>query len=347
MKQRVSLPWGKWGAAVFVALLLVVSTGLLRSTQAEDCPSALIAQVNALRTSHGLPPYQPNPILMALSQAHSDYQASIQTMTHIGPDGSHPRDRARAAGYGGGRTIFVSENIAWGYNLTPAAVIQMWTEDQPHWNTMMGEHYRDIGAGCATDSRGATYYTIDAAYYVGEAPPPPTQENGTPAPTATVVLPVVPIVKATPNPDGSIIHIVRYGQTLSGIAYVYQVPLADLLRYNNMTLDTTLYPGEKVIVRPPLITSTPTETPTATPTATLTPTATATPTVTPTVTPFTASTLTAIATAPPATRTPAPATPPQSPGIPHGVAVLLGIAAGVILVGFGYLSLRLLAEWLE
>ncbi len=329
-------------AVLTLALLALLGTWRPSPAQAEDCPSALIAQVNALRTSHGLPPYQPNPILMAVSQAHSDYQASIQTMTHIGPDGSHPRDRVRAAGYGGGRTIFVSENIAWGYNLSPAAVIQMWTEDQPHWNTMMGANYRDIGAGCATDGRGATYYTIDAAYYVGEAPPPPTQEGGTPAPTATAVLPVVPIVQATPNPDGSIIHIVRYGQTLSGIAYVYQVPLADLLRYNNMTLDTTLYPGQKIIVRPPLITATPTATATATATDTPTPTPTATATPTPTVTPFTASTLTAAA-PPTATATATATAAPPAANIPHGLVVLLGIGSGIILMGLAYLALKVLA----
>jgi len=325
-------------AALAVALLAALSVWQPRAAHAENCPAALIAQVNALRASHGLPPYQTNAILMAVAQAHSDYQASIQTMTHIGPDGSHPRDRVRAAGYGAGHAVFVSENIAWGYNQSPASVIQMWTGDQPHWNTMMGEHYRDIGAGCATDGRGATYYTIDAAYYIGEAPPPPTLEGGTPAPTPTVVLPVVPIVKATPNPDGSIIHILRYGQTLSGIAYVYKVPLADLLRYNNLTLNTTLYPGQKIIVRPPTITATPTTPPT--PTETATPPATATPTasITPTVTPFTASTLTAIA-----VNTPQVTPGQEDTNVPHGAVVLLGIIGGGILMGLAYLGLKALA----
>ena len=319
-----------------VMLWLMLVVWQEKTVQAENCPAALIAGVNALRTSHSLPPYQPNPILMAVSQAHSDYQASIQTMTHIGPDGSHPRDRVRAAGYGAGHTVFVSENIAWGYNLSPAAVIQMWTGDQPHWNTMMGEHYRDIGAGCATDGRGATYYTIDAAYYIGEGPPPPTPENGTPYPTPTAVLPVVPIVKATPNPDGSIIHIVRYGQTLSGIAYVYQVPLSDLLQYNNLTLDSTLYIGQHIIVRPPQVTTTPTVSPTPTATATPTPTITPPASATPTVTPL----------PPTAFGVTQPAGTPEAGGdehaAPQGLVMLLGIVGGAVLMGLVYLGLQVL-----
>jgi len=333
--------WLQVGALGVFLTWLALTAWQNRVAQAEDCPSALIAGVNALRASHGLPPYQPNPILMAVSQAHSDYQASIQTMTHIGPDGSHPRDRVRAAGYGAGHTIFVSENIAWGYNLNPAAVIQMWTGDQPHWNTMMGENYRDIGAGCATDSRGATYYTIDAAYYIGEGPPPPTPPNGTPYPTPTVVLPVVPIVKATPNPDGSIIHIVRYGQTLSGIAYVYQVPLNDLLRYNNLTIDSTLYVGQHIIVRPAQITATPTLSPTPTATATTTPTITPTASATPTVTPLPP---TAFGLTQPAS-TPLP--PKGDPATPHGLVVLLGIVGGAVLMGLAYLGLQVLTGRLE
>ena len=334
-----STTWKHWATALLFALAAAFGTWTAYQTRAEDCPTALIAGVNALRTSHGLPPYTPNPILMAVSQAHSDYQASIQTMTHIGPDGSHPRDRVRAAGYGNGHTIFVSENIAWGYYQTPASVIQMWTGDQPHWNTMMGPNYRDIGAGCATDSRGATYYTIDAAYYIGEGSPPTVPPGGTPYPTATVVLPVAPYIRATPNADGSIIHIVRYGQTLSGIAYVYKVPIQDLLRYNHLTLNSTLYVGQKVIVRPPQITATPTTTPTITPTPTATGTATPSPTASASPT-ATATLWVPLSPTPGGTSTPAGDTT-----APHSLVLLLGIVGGALLMGMAYIGLQFLVKW--
>lgn len=61
-----------------------------------------------------------NKALMASAQAHSDYQAEIGQVTHSGQGGSRPRDRAIAFGYGGGATVYVSENIAGGMNMSAA-----------------------------------------------------------------------------------------------------------------------------------------------------------------------------------------------------------------------------------
>jgi uncharacterized protein YkwD len=76
-----------------------------------DSASELIAAVNALRASYGLAPYKVDPILMAVAQAQNNYSISIGSVTHYGPNGSRPRDHVIAAGYGGGATVFVSENI--------------------------------------------------------------------------------------------------------------------------------------------------------------------------------------------------------------------------------------------
>lgn len=101
-----------------------------------------------------------------------------------------------------------------------------------------------------------------------------TNPEATPAPTA---LPVVRIEAATPNADGSIIHVVQQGQTLIGIATVYDVPIQELLALNNLTMDSIILPGDKILVKPadPTPTLTPiqipptaTEPPTASPTAT-------------------------------------------------------------------------------
>lgn len=58
----------------------------------------LIAEVNALRAANGLPAYQINATLMAVAQAHSQYQANTGTVTHYSADGSRPYQRALAAG---------------------------------------------------------------------------------------------------------------------------------------------------------------------------------------------------------------------------------------------------------
>jgi LysM repeat protein len=90
---------------------------------------------------------------------------------------------------------------------------------------------------------------------------------------------------ATVNPDGSIIHLVKAGQTLVGIATVYNVPLADLLALNGLTMQSIIQPGDRIVVKPasPTLTPTATAADTATPTSrpTKTPTAAPSPTIAP------------------------------------------------------------------
>lgn len=92
-------------------------------------------------------------------------------------------------------------------------------------------------------------------------------------------LPAVPVSIATPAADGSIVHVVQQGQTLWAVAAIYQIPLDDLLILNGLNQNSFVFPGDKLIIRPPY-TPTPTLSPTPAP-----PTATRTPTVTPTLPP--------------------------------------------------------------
>jgi uncharacterized protein YkwD len=250
--------------------------------QAGD-PYALIDAVNTLRLNNGLAPYRIDNTLMSIAQSHSNYQASIGSVTHIGPGGSRPRDRAAAAGYGGGATFFISENIAGGTDLSVDGAIQMWLGDDPHIQTMLSTNYQDVGAGVAV-ANGFVYYTLDAAYVAGGSysPPATTRPGG---PTA---LPYYAVRTVTPNPDGSIIHTVMAGQNLTLIAKGYGVTVAALKELNHLTSDI-IYEGDVLIISlgntpgptgSPTGTSTPTKAATPTRKPTRTPTATATPQVT-------------------------------------------------------------------
>ncbi|GAB4399526.1 MAG: hypothetical protein OHK0052_23050 [Anaerolineales bacterium] len=118
----------------------------------------------------------------------------------------------------------------------------------------------------------------------------------------------VPVSLATPAADGSIVHIVQQGQTLWAVAAIYQIPLDDLLILNGLNQNSFVFPGDKLIIRPPY-TPTPTLSPTPAP-----PTPTRTPTVTPT---------------PPPTYTPAPTfTPTNTPTFIETVSPQRKIAAG-------------------
>jgi LysM repeat protein len=259
----------------FVLTLAVDTTPTLaQASSAYD----VVAAVNEFRAANGLPPLQIDPILMSIAQAHSDYQASIGTVTHTGPGGSSLRDRATAAGFGGGATVFLSENIAGGMNMSIHTAIYQYWQDDLHLYTMLNPAAVYIGAGVAV-SGNTVYYTVDAGYYAGAPSAGSTSIPGGEG-TSPVSTPVGydPFVISTPREDGAIVHIVGYGQSLIGIANTYKVDLSELLQLNGFNLDTIIYPGDEIIIRagvPLTPTPSPTETPTALQ-ATDTPTVTAT-----------------------------------------------------------------------
>ena len=150
-----------------------------------------------------------------------------------------------------------------------------------------------------------TIYVVNFGHVSGSVPVQPTvgptedpgDDTVTPsAPTNTLEPFIQPVITSTPGADGSVIHIVQYGQSLWGIADAYDVPMADLLAQNYLTEDSPIYPDQELLIFPasievqetPEVTETleitqeSTPTPTPTETQQNTPT---TPTVTPTVTP--------------------------------------------------------------
>jgi LysM repeat protein len=92
----------------------------------------------------------------------------------------------------------------------------------------------------------------------------------TPSPTPR---PLTPIERLTPASDGKYYHIVQSGESLSWIAGLYDIALADLMAWNGLNNASIIHPDQKLLlqVTPP---STPTPTPgppTATDTITPTP----------------------------------------------------------------------------
>ncbi|HSV85135.1 MAG TPA: LysM peptidoglycan-binding domain-containing protein [Levilinea sp.] len=110
----------------------------------------------------------------------------------------------------------------------------------------------------------------------------------TPSPTPR---PLTPIEKLTPAADGKYYHTVRSGENAAWIARLYDVALADLLRWNNLSQTSILQPEQQLVLQvtpPATATITPgpaTETPVASPTPANTKTLTPRPTETPNPTP--------------------------------------------------------------
>jgi uncharacterized protein YkwD/LysM repeat protein len=250
----------KQNKITLLLLAFMLLTGFQRATTVQAEPdlqttaSNLIAEVNALRSSNGLPGYTVSTILMSTAQGQADFMAATGSITHAGPNGITLTQRLLNAGYplAGDLSLggFRAENITGGPNKSAAQAVQEWTGDAPHLNTMLSSNLQEIGAGVA--KVGEMYYlVIDCALPTGsgqqQAYTPSAGESvpGTFAPSDFMV----PVVTSTPDPGGLVYHDVQYGQTLWSLAIAYGVKIDDIRRLNNFGPEEIIYQGERLLVR--------------------------------------------------------------------------------------------------
>ncbi len=206
----------------------------------------MLAGINDYRAANGLGPLEENIYLNLAAQGHADWIAETGLGGHIGEDGSTATDRAHAVGYTG---AIVTENWARGPGLTVYNCIYVSWNDQAHIDNMLDPNRKEFGAGVALDSSGFTVYVVDFSNYDTNDSQPVQDITVTPGgPTATFAPLVQQVVKSTPQPDGTIIHIVQYGQTLWAIADAYGISLTDLLTLNGLTEDSAIYPDEQILI---------------------------------------------------------------------------------------------------
>jgi uncharacterized protein YkwD len=237
---------------IFALLLVGAATPAQPADAAQNAdPYYLIQLVNNVRAEYGLPPYQVDASLMAAAQAHSEWAASVGTHSHTGIGGSTPQDRAVAAGYGGGQSVRVSENIYWGTNATPESAVQWWRNSPIHFRGMTSTNYTQIGAGIAYSASGG-FFTLNFGIVLDGSPPPaapPSAGQGEDVAELPVYV-VEPVEVAEPREDGSIVHVVGEGQNPWDIAEAYDVPLSEILALNRLTDDSIIRPGDELIIQP-------------------------------------------------------------------------------------------------
>jgi LysM repeat protein len=262
---------------ICVWLLLPVYTVQADSGNVYD----MIAQINAVRASNGLSQLEPDGALMASAQAHAEYMASTGVCTHEGAGGTRPKDRAIAAGYGGGATAWITENIYCGGH-SVSEVVTWWQGDALHLLPYKEAAYRSIGGGIATGANGQLYFVIDAGYTSGGSggtvSKTTTSGGVVIANTPSVSQKVSPVITATLQPDGSLVHEVQPGQAYWSIAIAYGIKINDIIQANGLSSGSVLSIGQKLKIHGPY-----TPTPELSPTSTLEP-DTPTPTITPTQT---------------------------------------------------------------
>lgn len=218
-------------------------------------PDEMHQAINNLRAANGLAPLNVNSYLMQAAQYHANWIAAGNPGGHTGEGGSSSYDRAVAVGYGEGAQVWVTENWARGYGLTVSDCIYVSWNDAAHMNNMLTTFHNEFGAGVALDGSGMTVYVVDFGHVSGSENPQPTAPLAGPTstptgPTDTPVPLIQPVTVATSNPDGSVIHIVQFGQSLWAIVDAYDIPMADLLALNNLTEETPLQVNQELLIVP-------------------------------------------------------------------------------------------------
>lgn len=275
--------------------------------------SEMIEEINSLRETKGLSPYEQNPILMTIAQTHADYIASTGVLTHFDDKGRRPYQRALDAGYSvsGNLSVggFFTEAIYSGSGISDQDVIAAWLGNPADSVALTSAEYEDVGVA-VTAANGITYYVLVAG---SESSDPISIISPTPG---TQVAQTGTFVPNTPLPSGEIYHIVQKDEALWSIALAYGTTIIELKSLNGLAGDE-IFEGQQLLIRSA---STETPTPSLVPvTATLgLSTSTATLPVTPTIT---------------QTPTPLP-TPPttmQLGGqVVGGIIVIAFLAAGLV-----------------
>lgn len=313
--------------SIIVVLTLLLTNVPQKASASDISAYELIAWANNLRSAYGLSALTENSIIDGSAQWTAETMAASGVCQHLASQG-YPGVRERLAnswGYGGGKTIWATENMACGTSLTIDAISGYWA-DADHMRPAVDANYQEVGAGVAVGSNGWTYVVLQAAWVEGGGSGGSAVVN-TPAATSDATDSVgqwmSPVVTSTPNYDGYIYHVVKSGQTLFYIALAYGVTV-DYIKEQNGLSSNDIYEGQTLKIM---------QAPTPTPTSTFTPTP-----VFPTRTPTLKST--------PATPTPElTATPTPKPSLAAELPKLdrqfLGLML-VVLSGLGLLVVVLL-----
>lgn len=241
------------------AVLLLFAVGTLhrpQPVQAAPAPQVsafdLIIAMNTLRVSYGLPALIEDPIVNAVAQSTAATMAANNMSWHIGD----VRGRIASAGYGGGATVWATENFAVGTSMGIDEIMAAWA-DPDHMRPAVNPAYCHVGAGTAQASNGRIYYILQAAYVAGQecgsvssAPPAggTAQPGAVPNSVPGVSQLIVPVKIATPDGEGKIFHDVRAGQSYWSIAIAYQITIRDLEVWNNTSRTIPLQSGQRLFI---------------------------------------------------------------------------------------------------
>jgi LysM repeat protein len=227
----------------------VVRAGEVQPAPAQQVSAyELILAMNTLRVAYGLPALIEDPIVNAVAQSTAASMAANNMSWHIGD----VRGRIASAGYGGGATVWATENFAVSSGGMGIDEIMSTWADAEHMRPAVTAEYCNVGAGVAQASNGQIYYILQAAYVSGQECGSSSssiggtpQAGGVPNPVSQLI---VPVKIATADADGKVFHEVKAGQSFWSIAIAYQITIHDLEVWNNLSRDTPLKAGQRLFI---------------------------------------------------------------------------------------------------
>ena len=142
-------------AALAVVLVAVVapSQGAARprgaTTPATQLQVALLAQINAFRSAHGLVRLRVSSALTGVADGHSAQMARLGYFSHNSANGQSFSARvARVYSPRGYRSWSVGENLVWGApDIGAAGAFRLWLSSPPHRANLLDARWREIGLG--------------------------------------------------------------------------------------------------------------------------------------------------------------------------------------------------------
>ncbi len=229
---------------LFLALVILE----ISSAAAQDTQSVLLARINSLRRSRGLPAYSISAALNAAANNHARWMARTGKVSHQQDDGTGPRTRARNAGYS---SSWVSENIYRGLQASALDAWNWWLGSPIHYAGITSPNYDNVGVGSASGEFG-TAYVLVFGNSLGRAPA--SRANAAQL-SAGVNAPAAPSFVLGLDDVGNIKHEIQTGDTIGNIALIYGYTWADIpymLEINDMTLDDIrlIQPGSVFLVPP-------------------------------------------------------------------------------------------------
>ena len=146
--------------ACAVALAVLPIAALPSAAQA-DPAAEMLARINAVRIAQKLPPYAYSEKLAAAAQAHSKDMAAAGKVDRAGTDGSSPKSRILAAGYGQWTIGPVVDEAIYGGTDGLQGAFDWWMNAPTDKGRLLSTRFREVGIGAATASNGWIYWTLD------------------------------------------------------------------------------------------------------------------------------------------------------------------------------------------